>query len=391
MSVPAIAVASLSPRPPRGAPIVVLGPSLGTSAAALWGRCAALLGERLDVLAWELPGHGEGAPARAPFSLSELAEGVIIAVERSLAERGHARAAFAYAGVSVGGAVGLQLLLSHPERVTAATLLGTGARIGTTAGWHDRAAEVRLRGTASIVDASAGRWFAPGFLDREPDAAAALLRALTDADRDSYAWTCEALADFDVRARLAAIAAPVTAVAGAHDQATPVASLREIADGVRDGRLFVLDDVSHLAPAEAPAAVADLILDRPRRAAELDVAGMAVRRAVLGDDYVDRAVADTTDFTQEFQDFITRYAWGSVWARPGLDRRSRSLVTLTALVAGGHHEELAMHVRAARTNGLTVDEIKECLLQTAIYCGVPAANAAFRIAARVLAQGGGDA
>jgi len=215
MSVPAIAVASLSPRPPRGAPIVVLGPSLGTSAAALWGRCAALLGERLDVLAWELPGHGEGAPARAPFSLSELAEGVIIAVERSLAERGHARAAFAYAGVSVGGAVGLQLLLNHPERVTAATLLGTGARIGTTAGWHDRAAEVRLRGTASIVDASAGRWFAPGFLDREPDAAAALLRALTDADRDSYAWTCEALADFDVRAWLAAIAAPVTAVAAA--------------------------------------------------------------------------------------------------------------------------------------------------------------------------------
>ncbi|ANI38730.1 4-carboxymuconolactone decarboxylase [Mycolicibacterium vaccae] len=114
--------------------------------------------------------------------------------------------------------------------------------------------------------------------------------------------------------------------------------------------------------------------------------GMAVRRAVLGDAHVDRAIAATTDFTAEFQDFITRYAWGEIWTRPGLDRRSRSMITLTALVARGHHEELAMHVRAARRNGLTVDEIKEVLLQTAVYCGVPDANTAFRIAAGVLAD-----
>jgi 3-oxoadipate enol-lactonase / 4-carboxymuconolactone decarboxylase len=114
-------------------------------------------------------------------------------------------------------------------------------------------------------------------------------------------------------------------------------------------------------------------------------AGMAVRRAVLGDAHVDRAVAETTEFTAEFQDLITRYAWGTIWTRPGLDRRSRSLITLTALVARGHHEELAMHLRAARRNGVTHDEIKELLLQTAIYCGVPDANTAFRIANQVLA------
>jgi 3-oxoadipate enol-lactonase/4-carboxymuconolactone decarboxylase len=113
---------------------------------------------------------------------------------------------------------------------------------------------------------------------------------------------------------------------------------------------------------------------------------MVVRREVLGDAHVDRAVAATTDFTAEFQDFITRYAWGTIWTRPGLDRRSRSLITLTALVARGHHEELAMHLRAARRNGLTNDEIKELLLQTAIYCGVPDANSAFRIASQVLAD-----
>lgn len=115
--------------------------------------------------------------------------------------------------------------------------------------------------------------------------------------------------------------------------------------------------------------------------------GMAVRRQVLGDAHVDRAVAGTTDFTAEFQDFITRYAWGEIWTRPGLDRRSRSMITLTALVARGHHEELAMHVRAALRNGVTADEIKEVLLQSAIYCGVPEANSAFRIASAVLADG----
>lgn len=119
---------------------------------------------------------------------------------------------------------------------------------------------------------------------------------------------------------------------------------------------------------------------------EAHAAGMDVRRAVLGDDHVDRAVAATTEFTADFQDLITRYAWGEIWTRPGLDRRSRSMITLTAMVARGHHDELAMHVRAARRNGLSVDEIKEVLLQSAIYCGVPDANTAFRIAGAVLAQ-----
>lgn len=114
--------------------------------------------------------------------------------------------------------------------------------------------------------------------------------------------------------------------------------------------------------------------------------GMATRREVLGDAHVDRAVARTTDFTADFQDLITRYAWGEIWNRPGLDRRTRSCITLTAMVAGGHHDELAMHVRAALRNGLTRDEIKEVLLQTAIYCGVPAANSAFAVAQRVLAD-----
>jgi len=119
---------------------------------------------------------------------------------------------------------------------------------------------------------------------------------------------------------------------------------------------------------------------------ELDQDGLAVRREVLGAAHVDAALARADEFTTDFQEMITRYAWGGIWTRPGLDRRMRSAITLTALVAGGHLEELALHVRGALRNGLTRDEIAEVLMQSAIYCGVPAANSAFRVAQRALAE-----
>jgi 4-carboxymuconolactone decarboxylase len=116
--------------------------------------------------------------------------------------------------------------------------------------------------------------------------------------------------------------------------------------------------------------------------------GMRIRREVLGDEHVDKAVAETTEHSADFQDFITRYAWGEIWARPGLDRRTRSCITLTALVALGRFDELALHIRGARRNGLSTEEIGEVLLQTAVYCGVPAANSAFQVLRRVLDQDG---
>jgi 4-carboxymuconolactone decarboxylase len=114
--------------------------------------------------------------------------------------------------------------------------------------------------------------------------------------------------------------------------------------------------------------------------------GMKARREVLGDEHVDAAVQRTSEFTADFQDLITRYAWGEIWTRPGLDRRTRSAITLTALIARGQFDELALHVRAALRNGLSADELKEVLLQSAIYCGVPAANSAFAVAQRVLEE-----
>jgi 3-oxoadipate enol-lactonase / 4-carboxymuconolactone decarboxylase len=373
-------------------PLLVLGPSLGTSATTLWSACAAGLTDVFDVVAWDLPGHGHNRSVPdEPFTMAELAAGVLAVVDDLLTERGQPRGPFFYAGDSAGGAVGLQLVLDVPDRIVAVALLCSGARIGTEESWAERAAAVRASGTSSLVTASAGRWFGPGFLDREPARGSALLHALSDVDDEGYAQVCGALAAFDVRDALARVTVPVLAVAGADDGATPPEKLREVADGVADGTYVELLGVAHLAPAEAPDEVARLLREHflgeaPPAAAPSD--GMQVRREVLGDAHVDRAAAATTAFTRDFQELITAYAWGEIWTRPGLDRRSRSMITLTALIARGHHDELAMHVRAALRNGLTVDEIKEVLLQSAIYCGVPDANTAFRIASGVLADEG---
>lgn len=365
---------------PRDAGLLLLGPSLGTSAKALWGAVAERLTEHVHVVGWDLPGHG-GSPASDSVRMPDLAAGVL-ALADEIAPAGD----FYYAGDSIGGAVGLQLLLDAPDRVASAALLCAGAVIGSTEMWRDRASAVRAAGTGAVVELAKQRWFAAGFLDRRPAVGAALIDALHNTDAESYAAACEALAEFDVTDRLTEITPPVLAIAGAEDVATPPESLQRIASGVKNGRLVVLDGVAHLAPAEAPRAVADLILGQLRVRDRRYEQGMAVRRDVLGDVHVDHAVVGTTEFTAEFQELITRYAWGAIWTRPGLDRRSRSLITLTVMVARGHHDELAMHVRAARHNGLTNDEIKELLLQTAIYCGVPEANSAFRIADRVLAD-----
>jgi 3-oxoadipate enol-lactonase/4-carboxymuconolactone decarboxylase len=266
-------------------------------------------------------------------------------------------------------------------------------------GWTERAAAARASGTPSLVQLSLERWFPDGFVEHEPERVSALLHSLRETDDESYAQVCEALSRFDVRDRLGDVTVPVLAVAGSEDVATPPALLEEITEGVPGARLVVLDGIAHLPPAEAPSVVAKLLAQHLEPSAHVPSgipvesrdtsdalygSGMSVRRTVLGDEHVDRATAAVTDLTREFQELITRYAWGTIWTRPGLDRRSRSMITLTALIARGHHEELAMHLRAARRNGLTVDEIKEVILQSAIYCGVPDANTAFRVATRVL-------
>ncbi|MFC9232937.1 3-oxoadipate enol-lactonase [Streptomyces decoyicus] len=385
---------------PEDAPPLLLGPSLGAS-LAVWDPQLPALARQHRVVRWDLPGHGGTptgvlGPAPTPTTtVPELAR-LVLGLADSL---GIGR--FAYAGISLGGAVGAWLAAHHPERIASLALVCSAARFGEPDGWRERAARVREAGLGPVAETTASRWFTPAFA-RSPEAT-----AMIDTLRDSvapaaYAACCDALAAYDLRDDLARITAPTLVVAGRADPATPPARARELTDGIPDASLVELSAAAHLAGVERPAPVLAALLghlaahpddDPAARAPGAPVpdgrcrhaAGTAVRRAVLGDAHVDRSVARTSALTEVFQDFIIRYAWGEIWTRPGLSRRTRSCITLTALVAGGHHDELAMHLEAALRNGLTPQEIQEVLLQSAVYCGVPAANTAFALADRIVA------
>ncbi|MFJ8540089.1 3-oxoadipate enol-lactonase [Streptomyces sp. NPDC093591] len=357
---------------PTSAPPLLLGPSLGTS-IALWDKVAPELSITHRVVRWDLPGHG-GSTADligAGATVGDLADLVLALADSLGVER------FAYAGVSLGGAVGLHLAVHHPERVSSLAVICSSAHFNGSKPWEERAALVRREGLAGLAESANARWFTPGFTVPE------LVADHRNADPDAYAACCDALAAFDLRDELPSITAPSLLIAGRDDPATPPAHLREIADAVPAAALVEIPGASHLAPAQCPEAVLTALRAHLDGGAKR---GMEVRREVLGDAHVDRAQGRQTAFTARFQDFISRYAWGEIWTDPTLTRRERSMITLTALVAHGHYDELAMHVRAARRNGLTPQEIGAVLLQTAVYCGVPAANSAFAAAQRVLAE-----
>ncbi|MEU9340217.1 3-oxoadipate enol-lactonase [Streptomyces sp. NPDC048278] len=357
---------------PASAPPLLLGPSLGTS-YALWDAVAPELSTAHRVVRWNLPGHGGSAPGpiKAGATVGDLA-GLVLALADSLGiER------FAYAGVSLGGAVGLHLAVHHPDRLESLAVICSSAHFGGSGPWEERAWRVRREGVEWLAENADSRWFTPGFTVPR------LVEDQRTADPEAYAACCDALAAFDLRDRLGEIAVRTLLIAGRQDAATPPPHLREIADAVAASTLVELPGAAHLAPAQCPEAVVTALRSHLDGGAGR---GMAVRREVLGDAHVDGAQARQTPFTARFQDFISRYAWGEVWTDPTLSRRERSMITLTALVAHGHYAELAMHVRAARRNGLTPEEIGAVLLQTAVYCGVPAANSAFATAQQVLAE-----
>ncbi|CAM5704233.1 4-carboxymuconolactone decarboxylase OS=Streptomyces alboniger OX=132473 GN=pcaC PE=4 SV=1 [Streptomyces alboniger] len=405
---------------PEDAPVLILGASLGTT-WHMWDRQVPELRRQWRVFRFDMPGHG-GAPAHPCPSVGELAERLLATLDELGVRR------FGYAGCAFGGAIGAELALRHPERVASLALIAASPRFGTADEFRQRGVIVRSNGLDPIARSAPERWFTPGFAAAQPAITDWAVQMVRTTDPGCYIAACEALAAFDIRPELGRIGVPTLVLVGSEDQVTGQGEARTLVAGIPDARLAVVPGASHLAPVEQPAAVTDLLVRHfstawqdtqtaviappvkpviaPPTVAPMAAiapmeqpeavpgtgrpdpyeAGIKVRREVLGDAHVDRALAAADDFSGDFQELITRYAWGEVWNRPGLDRRSRSCVTLTALVAGGHLEELAFHTRAALRNGLTPAEIKEVLLQAAVYCGVPAANSAFKVAQAVIRE-----
>jgi 3-oxoadipate enol-lactonase / 4-carboxymuconolactone decarboxylase len=337
---------------PDGAPVVMFANSLGTT-LEMWDAQAEALRDRYRVLRFDHRGHR---------SVHDLAKDALALLDRLEIAR------VAYCGLSLGGAVGMTIARRAPERIERLALCATALEFGPPEQWHERAATVRSEGMAAIAPAGLERWFTP---NADPELVARFDAMLRAQPVEAYAACCEALAEYELTD--AEFSMPTLTIVGDADPVTPPAKLAAIpAD-----RHVVVGGARHMVNAEQAEAFNQILVPF------LDAgAGMRVRREVLGDAHVDRAKSGDPDW----QDFITRYAWGEIWTRPGLERRTRSAITITALVALGHEKELAMHIRAAVRNGLTPEEIKEVLLHSAIYCGVPAANAAFAVAKQVFEE-----
>jgi 3-oxoadipate enol-lactonase / 4-carboxymuconolactone decarboxylase len=363
---------------PEDAPALVLANSLGTT-LRVWDDQAPALQAHFRLLRYDHRGHGDSPAPPGPYEIEDLGRDLLVLLDRLEIER------VSFCGISIGGMVGMWLASESPERVERLVLCCTSARLAPDT-YDSRARTVRADGVGAIADKVLERWFTPAFRERRPETVEWAGRMLRATPAEGYAGCCEAIRDMDLRNRLGEIRAPTLVIAGADDPAIPPDHAELIRDSVPGARLLVVPRAAHLANVEQPGTVTQAIVDH---LVPVHHRGMRVRREVLGDDHVDAAVARTTGFTAEFQDLITRYAWGEIWTRPGLDRRTRSAITLTALMAQGRLEELEIHVRAALRAGLSTDEIKEVLLHSAIYCGVPAANSAFAVAQRVLAERGG--
>jgi 3-oxoadipate enol-lactonase/4-carboxymuconolactone decarboxylase len=292
---------------------------------------------------------------------------------------------FAWCGLSMGGAIGQWLSLHVPDRLTHLVLANTTARFGDRAMWETRIKAVREGGMASILDLALKRFFSEKTL-QAPDAQVSSIRSvLLGTDPQGYVGCCAALRDFDSTSQLSKIAIPTLVIVGDHDVSTPWAKNGEVlAHKIPNARSVRLA-AAHLSNLEQPhsftAAVLDFLLSDQQSST---MRGFEVRRRVLGDAHVDKSIANTTEFTRDFQDLITRYAWGEIWSRPLLDDRTRRMLVLALMAAIGRWEEFRMHLAAGLNRELEVCDLKEVLLLVALYAGLPAANTAFHLAQQEL-------
>jgi 3-oxoadipate enol-lactonase/4-carboxymuconolactone decarboxylase len=365
-------------------PAIVLLHSLGADLAQ-WDAVAAALAPRHRVVRLDLRGHGASDAPTGDYRLAELAADVIAVLDAA----GAARATVV--GLSLGGMVAMELALAAPARVAALVLACTSASL-PPGDWDARARTVRADGVAAIAAAVVERSFPAAFRARRPAAVETFRAALPLVDRHGYAGCCAAIRDMALLDRLGAIAAPTAIVVGDADAATPAAGHGDRLVAAIPGARLVTLPTGHLPALEAPGRLAAAIERAAAPAADARPggdpgydAGLARRREVLGDAWVDRALAAQTPFTADFQRFITRVAWGEIWTRPGLDQRTRRLLVLAITAALGRWEEFRLHVRAGLEVGdLAEGELQETLMQTALYAGLPAANTAFAEAAHIL-------
>ncbi len=358
--------------------------SIGTD-MSLWDLALPHLMPAFSLLRIDTRGHGASDAPEGDYNLAMLADDVAAIMD----DVGIAQAAVA--GVSLGGMVAMQLALDHPARVSALALICTSAEMDRV-GWAERIDIVRSQGTGAIAEMVIGRFLSAPFVATHPEIVDSLRGAVAAQSDAGYAGAGAAVRDMALADRIASIAAPTLVITGAVDISTPYVGHGEMLVTTIPGAQHIGVAGAHLPPIEEPASLAAalrrFLLGHPNvvdAAETLFEAGLVNRRRVLGDAWVDKSLANRTPFNAEFQAMITRIAWHEIWGRPGLDDRTRRLLVVAITASLGRWEEFALHVRTGLTQrGFTRDELKEVLMQTAIYAGVPAANTGFAEAQKII-------
>ena len=361
---------------PANAPVVTLSHSLAAD-GSMWDPQMPALLSRFQVLRLDLRGHGASDVPAGDYTMAQLGRDVLAAVDATGRER------FAFCGLSLGGMIGQWLGAHVGDRLEALVLANTSPRMADPAVFDARRRTVLEQGMRAIEEAVLQRFFSVSTMASGDPVAESVRTVLLATNPTGYAGCCSAIRDMDHRTLLASIKTPVLVIGGDEDASTPWNAHGEVlARGIPGARAVKLTG-AHLSNVERPSSFTSALFDFLLPVPEGDpiAAGLAVRRSVLGDTHVDRAIAGTTEFTRQFQELITRYAWGTVWTRPGLTPRVRRLLVLAMTASLGRWEEYRLHVRTGLASELEMADLKEVLLQVAVYAGAPAANTGFQIAA----------
>jgi len=363
---------------PESAPAVIFAHSVACS-LDIFDHQFFALADRYRVVRFDFRGHGLSAPSDQPIAMADLAADLAALMDALKIERAHV------VGLSIGGMAAQALALAAPARVRSLTLMATTPYFPTVEFWTNRAALVRASGMGAIADMMMPRWFSEGFRQSSPDAVGAVRNTLLAADAATYARCCEAIGAMDLRDHIGAISAPTLILVGAGDPATPPAMAEDMRQRIKGAEMVVIPDAAHIISMDKAAAVTAHLSaflarhgDGATPTSDAFQRGLAIRKSVLGGEYVDASLAKAGDFGMPWQDFITRVAWNDIWGDATLPRKTRSLLTLAMMVALHREEEFKLHVRPALANGVSIAEMRAMVLQAAVYAGIPAGNAAIR-------------
>jgi 3-oxoadipate enol-lactonase/4-carboxymuconolactone decarboxylase len=354
--------------------VVALSHSLGLD-HGMWDLQMPALLRHFRVLRYDTRGHGATDAPDGEYTIEMLGRDALALLDRLEIDR------VAWVGVSLGGFIGQWIAAHAPDRLTHLVLANTTARIAEPAAMDERRQSVLDNGMAAIANTAMSRFFVKALVDANPPHVASARETVLTTNPVGYAGCCAALRDADLHELLPRIQTPTLVVSGDADEAMPWPSHGGVlASHIRGARAVRLA-TAHISNLGLPRTFTRALLDfLAPRDPDTAVAGDAVRRAILGDPHVDRALANASDLTRGFQDLITRYVWGEIWTRPALDPLTRRLLVLTATAALGRWEEFRLHLTAGLAHDLEWADIEEVLLHVAIYAGVPAANTGFHIA-----------